>query len=114
MLNLLYSTLLPLSLPQSKRTIRFDCCYCLPKVLKNLNFTIYVHIMWGSLFYWPLQLGGPSWEVSLGRKDSTTANITAANTFIPPPTTNLSGLVANFSVQGLSFKNMVALSGNAV
>ncbi|KAK7856837.1 peroxidase 4 [Quercus suber] len=57
-------------------------------------------------------LGGPSWEVSLGRKDSTTANITAANTFIPPPTTNLSGLVANFSVQGLSFKNMVALSGS--
>lgn len=56
-------------------------------------------------------LGGPSWKVGLGRRDSTTANRTAANTFIPAPTSSLSGLVKNFSVQGLSFRNMVALSG---
>jgi hypothetical protein len=59
-----------------------------------------------------LQLGGPSWKVGLGRRDSLTANRTAANTFIPSPTFNLSILVLSFAVQGLSFKNMVALSGN--
>lgn len=59
-----------------------------------------------------LQLGGPSWKVGLGRRDSLTANITAANTFIPSPTSNLTALVSSFAVQGLSFKNMVALSGN--
>ncbi|XP_059457260.1 peroxidase 4-like [Corylus avellana] len=56
-------------------------------------------------------LGGPSWKVGLGRRDSVTANRTAANTFLPPPTSNLSALVSSFSVQGLSFKDMVALSG---
>ncbi|KAG2730588.1 hypothetical protein I3760_01G301500 [Carya illinoinensis] len=56
-------------------------------------------------------LGGPSWEVGLGRRDSTTANRSAANTFIPPPTSNLSDLLANFSAQGLSVKDMVALAG---
>ncbi|KAL8162649.1 hypothetical protein V2J09_014138 [Rumex salicifolius] len=55
-------------------------------------------------------LGGPTWEVSLGRRDSLTANQTAANTFIPAPTLNLSGLNSSFSVQGLTFKDMVALS----
>uniref|UniRef100_A0A2N9J4P7 Peroxidase n=1 Tax=Fagus sylvatica TaxID=28930 RepID=A0A2N9J4P7_FAGSY len=57
-------------------------------------------------------LGGPSWKVSLGRRDSTTANLTAANTFLPSPLANLSGLIAKFSVQGLSFRNLVALSGS--
>ncbi|GMY22648.1 putative disease resistance rpp13-like protein 1 [Fagus crenata] len=60
------------------------------------------------------KLGGPSWKDSLGRRDSTIANITAANTFIPAPMSNPSGLKAIFSAQGLSFKNMVALSGNSV
>uniref|UniRef100_A0A2N9F8Z1 Peroxidase n=1 Tax=Fagus sylvatica TaxID=28930 RepID=A0A2N9F8Z1_FAGSY len=59
---------------------------------------------------WVVYLGGPSWKDSLGRRDSTIANITAANTFIPAPTCNPSGLKAIFSAQGLSFKNMVALS----
>jgi hypothetical protein len=67
-----------------------------------------------SLFWWHLQLGGPSWKDSLGRRDSTIANITAANTFIPALTSNPSGLKAIFLAQGLSFKNMVALSGNSV
>ncbi|XP_059456733.1 peroxidase P7-like [Corylus avellana] len=57
-------------------------------------------------------LGGPSWKVGLGRRDSVTANMTAANTFIPSPASNLSALVSSFAVQGLSFKNMVALSGS--
>ncbi|GMH05053.1 hypothetical protein Nepgr_006893 [Nepenthes gracilis] len=57
-------------------------------------------------------LGGPSWVVRLGRRDSLTANKTAANTFIPAPTLNLSALKSNFAVQGLSFKDLVALSGS--
>ncbi|GMH15432.1 hypothetical protein Nepgr_017273 [Nepenthes gracilis] len=57
-------------------------------------------------------LGGPSWVVRLGRRDSLTANRTAANVFIPAPTLNLSALNSSFAVQGLSFKDMVALSGS--
>lgn len=56
-------------------------------------------------------LGGPSWEVKLGRRDSLTANRTAANIFIPAPVSNLTTLTANFAAVGLSFKDMVALSG---
>ncbi|KAF8365075.1 hypothetical protein HHK36_016052 [Tetracentron sinense] len=57
-------------------------------------------------------LGGPSWTVRLGRRDSPTASRSAANTSIPPPTSNLSALVSSFSAQGLSLKDMVALSGS--
>ncbi|KAK2440622.1 peroxidase P7 [Trifolium repens] len=57
-------------------------------------------------------LGGPFWNVKVGRRDSRTANFTAANTgVIPPPTSNLSNLVSTFKAQGLSAKDMVALSG---
>ncbi|KAJ0985457.1 hypothetical protein J5N97_003813 [Dioscorea zingiberensis] len=56
-------------------------------------------------------LGGPNWEVKLGRRDSRTASRSKANTDIPPPTSNLTRLIANFSSQGLSVKDMVALSG---
>lgn len=59
-----------------------------------------------------LQLGGPSWKVHLGRRDSTTANKTAASTFIPPPTSKLSTLLSSYAKEGLSLKNLVALSGN--
>ncbi|XXG44162.1 hypothetical protein AAC387_Pa01g4034 [Persea americana] len=57
-------------------------------------------------------LGGPSWKVPLGRRDSTTANLTAANNDIPPPTSNLSALISSFANQGLSVKDLVSLSGS--
>ncbi|KAJ8764080.1 hypothetical protein K2173_004981 [Erythroxylum novogranatense] len=57
-------------------------------------------------------LGGPSWKVGLGRRDSLTASRAAANASIPPPTSNLSRLVTSFAAQGLSFGDMVALSGS--
>ncbi|XP_027334349.1 peroxidase 4-like [Abrus precatorius] len=58
-------------------------------------------------------LGGPFWKVKLGRRDSRTANFTAANTgVIPPPTSNLSNLISTFQAQGLSANDMVALSGS--
>ncbi|KAI9156495.1 hypothetical protein LWI28_007617 [Acer negundo] len=56
-------------------------------------------------------LGGPSWKVRLGRRDSTTASKAAADASIPPPTSNLSALISSFAAQGLSLKNMVALAG---
>ncbi|XP_062198239.1 peroxidase 4-like [Phragmites australis] len=56
-------------------------------------------------------LGGPSWDVKVGRRDSTTASFTGANNNIPPPTSGLANLTSLFAAQGLSQKDMVALSG---
>ncbi|KAL6132976.1 hypothetical protein ACLB2K_065213 [Fragaria x ananassa] len=55
-------------------------------------------------------LGGPSWTVQLGRRDSTTASLSAANTNIPAPTLNLSALLTSFSNKGFNAKELVALS----
>lgn len=58
-----------------------------------------------------VQLGGPTWTVLLGRRDSTTASLSAANSNIPPPASNLSALISSFTAHGLSNKDLVALSG---
>ncbi|CAK9161101.1 unnamed protein product [Ilex paraguariensis] len=57
-------------------------------------------------------LGGPSWNVKLGRRDARTASQAAANRSIPPPTFNLNALISSFSAVGLSTRDMVALSGS--
>jgi len=57
-------------------------------------------------------LGGPSWTVQLGRRDSTTASLSAANSNIPAPTLNLSALITAFSNKGFNAKELVALSGS--
>ncbi|KAI5073441.1 hypothetical protein GOP47_0011454 [Adiantum capillus-veneris] len=54
---------------------------------------------------------GPSWPVLLGRRDSQTASLSSANSNIPSPTSTLSQLTAKFQAQGLSARDMVALSG---
>ena len=59
-----------------------------------------------------MQSGGPSWQVEVGRKDSRTANLQAANTNLPAPTSGVATLVQKFTNVGLSAKDMVALSGN--
>ncbi|XP_057474186.1 cationic peroxidase 1-like [Actinidia eriantha] len=56
-------------------------------------------------------LGGPNWTVSLGRRDSTTANFSAANSDLPGPSFNLSALITSFANQGFSANELVALSG---
>lgn len=56
-------------------------------------------------------LGGPNWNVKLGRRDSKTASQAAANNGIPPPSSSLSSLISRFEAHGLSAKDMVALSG---
>ena len=58
-----------------------------------------------------MQLGGPTWDVKVGRRDSTTASFSGANNNIPPPTSGLANLTSLFAAQGLSQKDMVALSG---
>lgn len=58
-----------------------------------------------------LQLGGPSWNVKLGRRDARTASQAAANNSIPPPTSNLNQLISRFQALGLSTRDLVALAG---
>ncbi|KAL2488560.1 Peroxidase 52 [Forsythia ovata] len=56
-------------------------------------------------------LGGPSWVAQLGRRDSTTASISDANSDIPSPLMDLSDLISAFSNKGFTAKEMVTLSG---
>ncbi|OAY71940.1 Peroxidase 52, partial [Ananas comosus] len=56
-------------------------------------------------------LGGPSYQVQLGRRDSTTASAAAANSSIPAPTFDFDRLLANFNSHGLSLVDLVALAG---
>ncbi|TVU37250.1 hypothetical protein EJB05_10554, partial [Eragrostis curvula] len=56
-------------------------------------------------------LGGPSWTVLLGRRDSTTASKSNAERDLPPPTFDLANLTAAFANKNLSVTDMVALSG---
>ncbi|XP_057825261.1 cationic peroxidase 1 [Cryptomeria japonica] len=56
-------------------------------------------------------LGGPSWTVQLGRRDSTSASLSGANSNLPSPLSDLSTLISAFQAQGLSTKDMIALSG---
>ncbi|KAK2657209.1 hypothetical protein Ddye_010261 [Dipteronia dyeriana] len=54
--------------------------------------------------------GGPSWNVQLGRRDSTTAN-RAGTTAIPGPFETLSQIEAKYIAQGLGATDLVASSG---
>ncbi|XP_044405997.1 peroxidase 70-like [Triticum aestivum] len=56
-------------------------------------------------------LGGPSWPVPLGQRDSTTASLNAANSDIPTPDYSLDQLIAAFNKHQLSPRDMTALSG---
>uniref|UniRef100_A0A7N0ZUB1 Peroxidase n=1 Tax=Kalanchoe fedtschenkoi TaxID=63787 RepID=A0A7N0ZUB1_KALFE len=57
-------------------------------------------------------LGGPIWNVKLGRRDARTASQAAANSRIPSPASSLSSLISSFANVGLSSTDMVALSGS--
>ncbi|KAL6317862.1 hypothetical protein AAG906_030616 [Vitis piasezkii] len=56
-------------------------------------------------------LGGPTWTVQLGRRDSTTASFSTANSDLPPPTSDLDALISLFSNKGFTTQEMVVLSG---
>nr|AAU04440.2 secreted peroxidase [Phelipanche ramosa] len=57
-------------------------------------------------------VGGPTWTVRLGRRDSTAANRGEANTDLPSPFAGLQALITAFADKGLSETDMVALSGS--
>lgn len=59
-----------------------------------------------------MQVGGPSWTVKLGRRDSTTASKSSANTDLPLFTDDLQTLISRFNNKGLTARDMVTLSGN--
>ncbi|XP_050234275.1 lignin-forming anionic peroxidase-like [Mercurialis annua] len=56
-------------------------------------------------------VGGPSWTVMLGRRDSTTASRTLANSDLPSFRDGVDRLVSRFQDKGLNARDMVALSG---
>ncbi|ERN09599.1 lignin-forming anionic peroxidase [Amborella trichopoda] len=58
-----------------------------------------------------VKLGGPSWTVKLGRRDSATASKSEAERELPLFTTPLDSLISRFRRKGLSAKDLVALSG---
>ncbi|MBA0782341.1 hypothetical protein Gotri_000235 [Gossypium trilobum] len=47
-------------------------------------------------------LGGPYWDVELGRRDARTASQAAADNNIPSPSSDLNQLISRFSAHGLS------------
>ncbi|PON74603.1 Peroxidase [Parasponia andersonii] len=56
-------------------------------------------------------VGGPYWDVPVGRKDSVTAGYALAETNIPTANEGLVPIIAKFLYQGLSVTDMVALAG---
>jgi peroxidase len=56
-------------------------------------------------------VGGPYWDVPVGRKDSKTASYELATTNLPTPEEGLISIIAKFYSQGLSVEDMVALIG---
>ncbi|KAK9940946.1 hypothetical protein M0R45_017578 [Rubus argutus] len=56
-------------------------------------------------------LGGPSYNVLLGRRDARTASTNDANRNLPAPFFSFSQLLSSFQSHGLDLKDLVVLSG---
>lgn len=92
----------------AKPSVEFIYCNTLKIIQEGYIFIAKCTNLKWSLF---LQLGGTSWTVQLGRRDSTTAGFEAANSEMPSPGMDLSDLISGFSNKGFTEKEMVALSG---
>ncbi|CAD5182727.1 unnamed protein product [Musa acuminata subsp. malaccensis] len=57
-------------------------------------------------------VGGPNWEVPLGRRDSLGASLSGSNHDIPAPNNTLQTITTKFKRQGLDIVDLVALSGD--
>ncbi|KAH6782428.1 Peroxidase superfamily protein [Perilla frutescens var. frutescens] len=57
-------------------------------------------------------VGGPSWSVKLGRRDSTTTSFSQASNDLPSPFIGLNELISAFDKKRLTARDMVALSGS--
>jgi hypothetical protein len=58
-----------------------------------------------------VMLGGPHFNVYLGRRDGRTSVSTAVNNFLPKPTMPMSQIIDIFAKRGFTVEEMVALSG---
>ncbi|CAO2185044.1 unnamed protein product [Urochloa humidicola] len=58
-----------------------------------------------------LLVGGPYWDVPLGRRDSLGASIQGSNNDIPAPNNTLPTIITKFKRQGLDLVDVVVLSG---
>ncbi|KAL6627658.1 hypothetical protein ACP70R_031384 [Stipagrostis hirtigluma subsp. patula] len=56
-------------------------------------------------------VGGPYWDVPLGRRDSLGASIQGSNNDIPAPNNTLPTIITKFKRHGLNVVDVVALSG---
>ncbi|KMT09474.1 hypothetical protein BVRB_6g129460 [Beta vulgaris subsp. vulgaris] len=56
-------------------------------------------------------VGGPNWEVPLGRKDARGASLSGSNNDIPAPNNTFNTILTKFKRQGLNLGDLVALSG---
>ncbi|KAK3132971.1 hypothetical protein QOZ80_6AG0530230 [Eleusine coracana subsp. coracana] len=52
-------------------------------------------------------LGGPAWNVPLGRKDSRAANVSAADAYLSSPHANLTELLNKFATHGLDAEGKI-------
>ncbi|KAK6150610.1 hypothetical protein DH2020_015542 [Rehmannia glutinosa] len=57
-------------------------------------------------------VGGPSWVVPLGRRDSKGASLSGSNNNIPAPNNTFQTILTKFKLQGLDIVDLVALSGS--
>jgi hypothetical protein len=84
-----------------------------PNYVKNCGISCRVRLNIPFSSYY-LQVGGPYWEVPLGRKDSITASYALATTNLPNANEGLLSIISKFLYQGLSVTDMVALSGTPI
>ncbi|KAH7516719.1 hypothetical protein FEM48_Zijuj10G0164800 [Ziziphus jujuba var. spinosa] len=73
---------------------------------------VYIYIYIYGTIHLIKDVGGPSWTVKLGRRDSTTANPDKANSDLPSFRDGVDRLISRFADKGLSARDMVALSGS--
>lgn len=59
-----------------------------------------------------MQSGGPTWKISLGRRDGLVANQTGANVSLPSPFETLDVIISKFEAVGLNVTDVVSLSGS--
>ncbi|CAO2830513.1 unnamed protein product [Amaranthus hypochondriacus] len=57
-------------------------------------------------------MGGPYWEVPVGRRDSLDASLSGSNYNIPAPNNTFQTILTKFKLKGLDLVDLVALSGS--
>ncbi|CAI0544748.1 unnamed protein product [Linum tenue] len=85
-----------------------SCADILAIAARDSTVLVYMRVT----FFFLTLVGGPDWEMYLGRKDSKTASYELANSNLPVPSEGILPIITKFLYQGLSVTDMVALSGS--